>query len=254
MYGKVYLTGAGPGDPDLLTVKALRLIRQADVIVYDRLINGEILREAKKEAILVYVGKENNHHTLPQEEINALLVAYAHTHETIVRLKGGDPLVFGRGGEEALYLSKNGITFEFVPGISSAIAVPAYAGIPLTHRGINTSFRVITGHQASTGENFNAGVLRKNETLVILMGLHRLEKIIRSLLNSGLPSSTPCAIIENGTMNFQKQVFGTLNTIIEVSRDIHSPAIIVVGETVSLHNRLNWFHYDAKFSQQYLSR
>ncbi|MDD2369046.1 MAG: uroporphyrinogen-III C-methyltransferase, partial [Sulfuricurvum sp.] len=127
MYGKVYLTGAGPGDPDLLTVKALRLIRQADVIVYDRLINGEILREAKKESILVYVGKENNHHTLPQEEINALLVAYAHTHETIVRLKGGDPLVFGRGGEEALYLSKNGITFEFVPGISSAIAVPAYA-------------------------------------------------------------------------------------------------------------------------------
>ncbi|HZF69535.1 uroporphyrinogen-III C-methyltransferase [Sulfuricurvum sp.] len=241
MGGKVYLTGAGPGDPDLLTVKALRLIHQADVIVYDRLINDEILREAKKEAILIYVGKEDSLHTLPQEKINALLVAYAHTHDTIVRLKGGDPLVFGRGGEEALYLSKNGIAFEIIPGISSAIAVPAYAGIPLTHRGINTSFRIITGHQTVFSEDFDAGVLRENETLVILMGLHRLDKIIRSLLYNGLDSSLPCAIIENGTMPTQKQVFATLDTIVDESRHIHSPALIVVGETVSLHKNLEWF-------------
>jgi len=241
MYGKVYLTGAGPGNPDLLTVKALRLIRQADIIVYDRLVNDEILHEAKKEAILVYVGKEDTNHTIPQEEINALLVVYAHTHETIVRLKGGDPFVFGRGGEEALYLSKNGITFEIIPGISSAIAVPAYAGIPLTHRGINTSFRVITGHQTVFSEDFDAGVLRENETLVILMGLRRLDQIITSLLHTGLPSTTCCAVIENGTMPTQKQVFATLDTIVDASRHIHSPALIVVGETVSLHKNMEWF-------------
>lgn len=242
MHGKVYLTGAGPGNPDLLTVKALRLIRQADVILYDHLVNDEILHEAKNEAVLVYVGKSDNRHTIEQVKINALLVEYAHLYTKVVRLKGGDPLVFGRGGEEAIYLEKHGIPFEIVPGISSVIAVPAYAGIPLTHRGINTSFRVITGHQTDSMRcNFDVGILRKNETLVILMGLHRLDRIITSLLANGLASSTPCAVIENGTMPNQKQIVATLETIVKAAQQICSPAIIVVGETISLHKKLSWF-------------
>lgn len=246
MSGKVYITGAGPGDPDLLTVKSLRLIRQADVILYDYLVNDEILREAKDDAILVYVGKRENHHILGQSEINTLLVEYALAYANVVRLKGGDPLVFGRGGEEALYLLKHGIPFEIVPGISSAIAVPAYAGIPLTHRGINTSFRVISGHHNTVGQDetkylFDAGILRENETLVILMGFHRLNTIIDSLLYSGLSASTPCAVIENGTMPEQKQAVATLDTIIEASRQMHSPTVIVVGQTVALSQSLRWF-------------
>jgi uroporphyrin-III C-methyltransferase len=247
MNGKVYLTGAGPGDPELLTIKARRAIRQADVILYDNLVNPEILDEAKKDAILIYVGKEDKHHILPQEEINVMLADYARQYSKVVRLKGGDPLVFGRGGEEALFLADQGIAFEFIPGISSAIAVPAYAGIPVTHRGINTSFRVMTGHQAAChkgGENhgFDAGILRENETLVILMGLHGLEKIVESLIQNGTAPTIPCAIIENGTRKNQKTVIATLDTIVEASGHIRSPAIIVVGETISLHEKLQWFN------------
>lgn len=243
MYGKVYLTGAGPGDPDLLTIKALRLIRQADVILYDHLVNDEILHEAKDDAVLVYVGKRNNHHTVEQVKINTLLLQYAHSYSKVVRLKGGDPLVFGRGAEEALFLEEHGISFEIIPGISSAIAVPAYAGIPLTHRGINTSFKVMTGHQMDSAQSssFDTDIFRENETLVILMGLHRLEKIINSLLANGLAFSTPCAIIENGTLPTQKQIVATLGTIVEAAQQICSPAIIVVGETISLHQKLSWF-------------
>ena len=246
MSGKVYLTGAGPGDPELLTIKAQRVIRQADVILYDNLVNEEILNEAKEGAILVYVGKEDRRHTIPQEEINALLVDYALKYSDVVRLKGGDPLVFGRGGEEGLFLAKNGIAFEFIPGISSAIAVPAYAGIPVTHRGINTSFRVITGHQAicpqsGQEQEFDAGVLRKNETLVILMGLHGLEKIIASLVTNGTSPLTPCAIIENGTMPTQKCITATLEEIVDASQGMKAPAIIVVGETIALQEQLQWF-------------
>lgn len=246
MSGKVYLTGAGPGDPELLTIKARRAIRQADVILYDHLVNEEILNEVKEGAILIYVGKEDKHHTMPQEDINAQLVEYALKYDKVVRLKGGDPLVFGRGGEEALFLAENGIAFEFIPGISSAVAVPTYAGIPLTHRGINTSFRVMTGHQAACHKcgkdhNFDAGVLRENETLVILMGLHGLAKIIKSLVKNGAAPSTPCAVIENGTMPTQKCVTATLETIVEASREMNSPAIVVVGETVGLQEQLQWF-------------
>lgn len=245
MSGKVFLTGAGPGDPDLLTVKALRLIREADVILYDRLVNEAILQEAKKEVILHYVGKENGHHTIPQEQINALLYEYTQKHSTVVRLKGGDPLIFGRGGEEALYLAERGIAFEFVPGISSAVAVPAYAGIPVTHRGINTSFRVITGHQTShvrfATEKFDPGVLRKNETLVILMGINGVEKIVDALLERGVDPDVACAVIENGTMPEQKCTVATVGTIAEASKGTGSPAIIVVGETVRLREQLEWF-------------
>lgn len=246
MSGTVYLTGAGPGDPELLTLKAHRLIASADVILYDNLVNPEILEAVKSDAILIYVGKEDKRHTIPQEDINAMLVDYALQYAVVVRLKGGDPLVFGRGGEEALFLADRGIAFEFVPGITSAIAVPAYAGIPVTHRGINTSFRVITGHQAThdrwgNGAGFDAGTLRENETLVILMGLNGLSKIIPSLLKNGVLPSTPCAIIENGTRKNQRCVTATLETIMEASQGMGSPAIIVVGETVLLRNQLRWF-------------
>jgi uroporphyrin-III C-methyltransferase len=246
MGGTVYLTGAGPGDPELLTVKAHRLIASADVILYDNLVNPEILEAVKSDALLIYVGKEDKRHTIPQEEINVMLAHYASQYSVVVRLKGGDPLVFGRGGEEALFLADRGIDFEIVPGVTSAIAVPAYAGIPVTHRGINTSFRVITGHQAThdkwgNGAGFDAGVLRENETLVILMGLHGLDKIIPSLINNGVLPTTPCAIIENGTRKNQRCVTATLETIIEVSRGIGSPAIIVIGETVLLRSKIQWF-------------
>ena len=246
MSGKVYLTGAGPGDPELLTIKARRVIRQADVILYDNLVNPEILEEVKSNAILIYVGKEDKHHTLPQEQINALLVEQAQNHSMVVRLKGGDPLVFGRGGEEALFLADNGIEFEFIPGITSAVAVPMYAGIPVTHRGVNTSFRVMTGHQAACHKcgkdhGFDAGTLRENETLVILMGLHGLEKIIPALISNGVASTTPCAVIQNGTRKDQHCVTATLETIIDASQGMGSPAIIVIGETVLLREQLQWF-------------
>lgn len=248
MSGKVYLTGAGPGDPELLTVKARRAIRQADVILYDRLVNETILQEAKKDVLLVYVGKEDGRHTIPQDQINEQLYTYALQYAKVVRLKGGDPLVFGRGGEEALYLSQRGIAFEFIPGVTSAIAVPAYAGIPVTQRGINTSFRVLTGHQAACPKcgkdhGFDAGALRENETLVILMGLHGLDKITQSLIKQGVDPTTPCAIIENGTLPTQRCVTATLETIVDASDGMGSPAIIVVGETVKLHAQLGgWFH------------
>lgn len=246
MSGKVFLTGAGPGDPDLLTVKAVRLIRSADVILYDRLINEEILSEAKEGVILVYVGKEDGRHTIPQEEINALLHEYALKHSIVVRLKGGDPLVFGRGGEEAIYLGERDIEFEFVPGISSAIAVPAYAGIPVTQRGVNTSFRVLTGHQAACPKcgkdhGFDPGILRENETLVILMGLNGIEQIVESLLKNGVEPTVPCAVIENGTMPTQKCVVATVESIVKASDGMVSPSIIVVGETVGLRKQLKWF-------------
>lgn len=246
MSGKVFLTGAGPGDPELLTIKALRVISEADVILYDRLVNEDILSVAKKDVVLVYVGKEDGRHTIPQEEINALLYEHATKSNTVVRLKGGDPLVFGRGGEEALYLKERGIDFEFIPGISSAIAVPTYAGIPVTQRGINTSFRVLTGHQAACPKcgkdhGFDPGVLRENETLVILMGLHGIEQIIDSLFKNGVEASVPCAVIENGTMPTQKCVVATLDTIVKASEGMGSPSIIVVGETVGLREQLKWF-------------
>lgn len=244
MSGKVYLTGAGPGDPDLLTLKAYRVISEADVILYDNLVNPAILENTKSDVILIYVGKEDKRHTIPQEEINALLVFYAQHHSTVVRLKGGDPLVFGRGGEEALFLMNSGIDFEFIPGITSAIAAPTYAGIPVTHRGITTSFRVVTGHQATHANNDsdpNTWTLRDNETLIILMGLHRLEKIVYELISNGALPDTPCAIIENATLKNQTCITSTLENILAASTTVSSPTTIVIGKTVLLQSKLQWF-------------
>ncbi len=241
--GKVYLTGAGPGDIDLLTVKALRVIREADVIIYDRLANPLILKEAKDGCEFVYVGKEDSHHTLPQEEINELIYQNALKYECVVRLKGGDPLVFGRGGEEGIYLKERDIKFEFIPGITSAIAVPEYAGIPVTHRGVTVSFRVVTGHESKNKEHSQIPWqnYKTDDTIVFLMGLHRLDKITAKLIEIGKPKDYPVAVISRGTTPEEKTVIGTLENIYEMAKDLPTPALIVVGSVVKLRDQLNWF-------------
>jgi len=239
----VYLTGAGPGDLELLTIKALRVVREADVIIYDRLANPEILKEAKDGCEFIYVGKKDSHHSLPQEEINEVIYQNALKYDNVVRLKGGDPLVFGRGGEEGIYLREREVAFEFIPGITSAIAVPEYAGIPVTHRGVSVSFRVVTGHESKnkehsqiTWENF-----KSDDTIVFLMGLHRLKTIAKKLIEIGKPSDYPVAVISRGTTPDEKTVIGTLENIWEEAKDLPTPALIVVGEVVRLREQLNWF-------------
>ncbi len=240
--GKVYLTGAGPGDIELLTVKALRVVREADIIIYDRLANPDILEEAKDGCEFIYVGKKDSHHTLPQEEINEVIYQSALKYDNVVRLKGGDPMVFGRGGEEGLYLHERNIKFEFIPGITSAISVPEYAGIPVTHRGITVSFRVVTGHESRKAhsqihwENF-----KTDDTIVFLMGLHNLKKITRKLMKIGKAKDHPVAVISRGTRPDEKTVIGTLEDIYEKAKDLPTPALIVVGEVVNLHEQLSWF-------------
>ncbi|WP_300363812.1 uroporphyrinogen-III C-methyltransferase [Hydrogenimonas sp.] len=242
--GKVYLTGAGPGDIDLLTVKALRVVREADVIIYDRLANPDILKEAKEGCEFVYVGKEDGRHTLPQDQINEVIYQNALKYENVVRLKGGDPLVFGRGGEEAKYLKERGIPFEFIPGVTSAISVPAYAGIPVTHRGVAVSFKVVTGHEAPNKEHSQVDweSMKADETIVFLMGLHNLGNIAENLIRIGRDPNTPAAVISRGTTSEQKSVTGTLETIHEKvkSANLPTPALIVVGKVVELKKDLEW--------------
>jgi len=244
--GKVYLTGAGPGDIELLTVKALRLVKEADVIIYDRLANPDILKEAKDGCEFVYVGKEDCHHTLPQEEINEVIYQNALKHPCVVRLKGGDPFVFGRGGEEGIYLRERGIKFEFIPGITSAIAVPEYAGIPVTHRGITVSFRVVTGHESKNKDHSQIpwDNYKSDDTIIFLMGLHRLKKIANKLIEIGKPKDYPVAVISRGTTKDEKTVVGTLETIWQQAKDLPTPALIVVGEVVRLREQLSWFEED----------
>ncbi len=241
--GKVYLTGAGPGDTELLTLKAARVIKEADVIIYDRLANPDILQMAKDGCRFVYVGKEDGKHILPQDEINEVIYKMALENDVVVRLKGGDPFVFGRGGEEGLYLRERGIDFEVIPGITSAISVPAYAGIPVTHRGISVGFRVITGHEAPNKEfsqipwqNF-----KTDDTIVFLMGLHNLKDIAKKLIEIGKPKDFPVAVISKGTTPKQKVVTGTLEDIYERAKDLETPALIVVGKVVELKEQLEWF-------------
>ncbi|UOQ85379.1 uroporphyrinogen-III C-methyltransferase [Gracilibacillus salinarum] len=240
--GKVYLVGAGPGDPDLITVKALKAIQQADVILYDRLVNPQILQEAKKEADLIYCGKLPKLHLMKQDTINHLLVKYGKKGKNVVRLKGGDPFVFGRGAEEAEALVKNGIDYEIVPGITAGIAAPAYADIPVTHRELGRSFAVVTGH-CKDGEpsEIKWEYLAKSvDTIAIYMGMSNLEYITDQLMSHGLPASTPIAIIQEGTTANQKKVSGTLQTIIEQveKHQIQNPAMIVIGEVVKVGERL----------------
>ncbi len=242
--GKVYLVGAGPGDPGLITQKGIERLSQADVIVYDHLLDERLL--ASYQAEKIYVGKSGAQHAREQDEINQVLVEKAKAGKTVVRLKGGDPFVFGRGGEEALELVAAGIPFEVVPGVTSAIAVPAYAGIPVTHRGIASSFAVITGHEdpgeAETSINW-AKVSTGIDTLLFLMGLQNLGFIVRNLTENGRPPETPAAVIKDGTKGTQQVVTGTLADIVRKAREqgLTSPAVIVVGEVVKLREKLRWF-------------
>lgn len=239
----VYLTGAGPGDIELLTIKALRVIKEADVIIYDRLANPDILHEAKDGCQFVYVGKEDGRHIMPQDEINTVIYEKALSHKNIVRLKGGDPFVFGRGGEEGSFLYERDVPFEVIPGISSAIAVPAYAGIPVTHRGVAVSFRVVTGHESPDKENPQVKwkSFKEDDTLVFLMGLHNISKISQKLISIGKSKELPCAVISKGTTPEQKVVVGTLEDIEAKSKGLESPALIIVGEVVKLREQLAWF-------------
>jgi uroporphyrin-III C-methyltransferase len=241
--GKVYLTGAGPGDIDLLTLKAHRVITQADVIIYDRLANPEILEMAKDGCKFVYVGKEDGRHTLPQDEINEVIYQNALHNDVVVRLKGGDPFVFGRGGEEGSYLHERDIDYEIIPGITSAISVPAYAGIPVTHRGVAVSFRVVTGHESPNKETSQIpwDNFKTDDTIVFLMGLHNLKKISSKLIEIGKPENYPCAVISKGTTPEQRVVVGTLSDIVQKAKGMPTPALIIVGKVVTLREQLQWF-------------
>jgi uroporphyrin-III C-methyltransferase len=241
--GKVYLVGAGPGDPGLLTVRGLELLRAAHVVVYDQLVSAAILAEASQAAIKVYVGKKAGQHCVAQREINTALIDYARAGYEVVRLKGGDPFVFGRGGEEAAELAGADVPFEVVPGVSSAIAVPAYAGIPLTHRGYASSFAVVTGHPAGNSKSSAdwAKLARAVDTLVILMGVKNLPQIVAELLRGGATPETPAAVIRWGTTQAQESAIGSLDTIVERAARLESPAVIVVGKVVELSEQLQWF-------------
>lgn len=244
--GKVYLLGAGPGDMGLLTQKCLTCLRTADVIVYDNLVSGSLLNEAKEDAELIYAGKRASNHHLRQEETNELLVRKALEGKNVARLKGGDPFIFGRGGEEAEKLVKAGIEFEIVPGISSSYAAAAYAGIPVTHRDFASSFHVITGHESNTKEGLalNYELLAREEgTLVFLMGLNNLPHITKELIAGGKDPDTPTAVIQEGTTARQRMAKGTLRTIEERVKEagIVTPAVILVGEVAALSEKLSWF-------------
>jgi uroporphyrin-III C-methyltransferase len=242
--GTVFLVGAGPGDPALLTIKARDLLAACDTVVYDYLVNPEILQFAPRDSEKIYVGKVGGGHQTSQIEINRLLVERARKSEIVVRLKGGDPFLFGRGGEEALALREAGIRFEIVPGISSALGVPAYAGIPVTHREVSSSFAVVTGTRIDDESNTNQITsLAHADTLVVLMGVSRLREISRRLIDAGRSPNTPVAVIRWGTYEGQQTVVGTLTSIADEAERarIRAPAVIVVGEVVRLRERLNWF-------------
>ena len=249
--GKVYLVGAGPGDPGLITVRGLELLRKAEVVIYDRLVNPILLEETPAEAIRIFAGKLTGSHSLPQEEINKLLISHARRGKQVIRLKGGDPFVFGRGGEEAEALAKAGIPCEIVPGISSALAAPAYAGIPLTHRGMSSSFAVITGHEAcKTQGSVNWKRLATSvDTLVILMGLKNLPVIVGELLAHGRSPETPVALIRWGTTEKQETVTGTLADIVDKGAVLRPPVVVVIGEVVSFARELCRFDPHGPFPE-----
>lgn len=254
--GTVSLVGAGPGDPDLITVKGLAAIRAADCIVYDRLSAPELLKEAKAGCELIYAGKESRRHTMPQEEINRLLVKKSMEYENVVRLKGGDVYVFGRGGEEGLFLKEHGVPFEVIPGITSAIAGPAYAGIPVTHRGMAEGFHVVTAHDCRDrlAEMDFCAMAKGQETCVFLMGLSKVGEIAERLRKAGMPQETKAAVISHATTPRQRTCVSDLGHIAEEVRrmQLSSPALIVVGQTVSLRDILNRFERKPLFGRRYL--
>jgi uroporphyrin-III C-methyltransferase len=243
--GKVFLVGAGPGDYKLLTIKAFELLKEADVVIYDRLVSKSILKLVPKSAEKIYVGKSSKKHALPQEKITELLIEKALDGKKVVRLKGGDPFLFGRGGEEAEALAENNIDFEVVPGVTSAMAAAAYAGIPLTHRNYASSVAIVTGHRAgNTERSVNwAEIAGSVDTIVILMGVGELESIANQLVEGGLNPNTPVALIEWGTLKQQRSITGKIGTIAKEAekKNVKPPSVIVIGEVVNLGRKLSWF-------------
>jgi uroporphyrinogen III methyltransferase/synthase len=254
--GFVSLVGAGPGDPELITVGAVARLAQADVVIYDRLANPVLLRHARAGAEHIYAGKLPERHTLSQDEINALLVEHGSAGKRVVRLKGGDPFVFGRGGEEAEALVEARVPFEVLPGVTSAIAAPAYAGIPVTHRGVASSFAVITGHEDSAKDASSVDWARVAgaDTLILLMGVAQLGDIAEQLIDAGRDASTPAATVEWGTLPRQRTVSGTLGSLATAVREagIQSPAVTVVGEVARLRDHLRWFDQRPLFGKRVL--
>lgn len=245
MAGKVYLVGAGPGEGGLLTVKGLELINKADVIVYDRLVGDEVMELIPQDKEMINVGKNAGDHPVPQWRINEILLEEAEKGKTVVRLKGGDPFIFGRGGEELELLKEKGISFEVVPGITSSIAVPAYAGIPVTHRDYTSSLHIITGHARAGGElsiDYDS-LVKLNGTLIFMMSVASLPDIAEGLLKAGMSGDMPCAIIENGTRSYQRKFIGKLSEIADISEKNHviSPSVILVGKVAELSDSFDWY-------------
>jgi len=243
--GEVYLVGAGPGDPDLLTFRALRLMQKADVVVHDNLVSKTIVDMTRRDAQRIFVGKQRDNHTMRQEEINELLVRLAREGKRVLRLKGGDPFIFGRGGEEIETLAGQGIPFQVVPGITAASGVASYAGIPLTHRDHAQSCLFVTGHLKDGTMNLDWDALaRPNQTVVVYMGLHGLDILCAELVGHGMPDTTPIAIVQQGTTQNQRVITGTLATLpgIAAREKPQAPTLIIIGGVVTLHDKLSWFH------------
>ncbi|MCP4982147.1 MAG: uroporphyrinogen-III C-methyltransferase [Gammaproteobacteria bacterium] len=242
--GEVYLVGAGPGDPDLITFKALRLMQKADVVVYDRLVSGPILDMVRRDAEKIYAGKAKANHAIPQENINQLLVRLAKEGKRVLRLKGGDPFIFGRGGEELAELIDENIDFQVVPGITAASGCASYAGIPLTHRDYSQACIFVTGHRRNGEDELNWEMLsHANQTVIFYMGLENVERICRSLKAHGRAADTPAALVEKGTTAAQRVFVGDLDSLpgIIADNEVHAPTLILVGEVVALHNKLGWY-------------
>ena len=251
-HGEVYLVGGGPGDPDLLTFRALRLMQQADVAIYDKLVSREVVELIRRDAELIYVGKERDQHTLPQQEINQLLVRLAKEGKRVLRLKGGDPFIFGRGGEEIETLMDNGVPFQVVPGITAACGVSSYAGIPLTHRDYAHSCIFTTGHLKDGTVDLDwQALVRPRQTVVIYMGLVGLAEICLQLIVHGMDANMPAAVVQQGTTRNQRVVVGTLHTLADLvaAAEMKPPCLTIVGEVVNLREKLDWFQPERHLSR-----